>query len=1120
MRRTMWGSLGLVAGLAVAVLSAAPGAARAQNAVFRGAVRSDNGEAVIGANVYIVELNVQAATNEAGNYLITVPGTRVRGQSFQLRVRAIGYRPSSRAVTVTAGEQTLDFTLAADINRLEEIVVTGVLEGTEQKKLPFTVSSVDMADVPVPPADAVRLLAGRVAGANVTSATGRPGSSPAIILRGPTSINATGRGQGPLFIVDGVIISGSLPDINPSDIENVEVVKGAAAASLYGARAGNGVIQITTRSGRRAADGMTFNVRVEGGGSDIERSLPLTKTTAMMTDPTGQRFCVAVTGQPLCARTVDWNTEAARVNNAPGDFALAPVGFPLDPGAATPAGALRNAYQTRLWPGRVYDPVQMVVQPQQFWTSTVDMTARFNNTQVYGSASGLDQAGSIRFLKGFERYSGRLNVDQRLSDNWNLSLRTYYARSWQDGYNQETGNNDAFFRITRQRAIENILATDTLGRLYIRTDMQNAGAQNQNPLQGLQNYSDVGLTDRFLGGLTFRWTPTAWADLEGNFSYDFQNFQERAFYDKGYRTTSANTTTNNGFIYNASTRNQAYNTSLNLTMRHNFGHDIAGRASLRYLYEQQDADSRSGQGNFLAAVGVPTLNNATQGYSLGSSNTSVRGIGMFGGAGLDIMNGRYNIDGLIRRDGSSLFGADNRWATFGRVSAAWNVALEPWWFAPNSISALKLRASRGSAGGRPSFTAQYETWSVSSSGVSFGTLGNRDLKPEVTVDNEVGADIELFRRALFTVTYASGETSNQILLVPNPAEKGFSQQWQNAGTLANKTWEASLNLPVMRSRDVSWTWTLTYDHTRTKVTSLAVPPFTYGPTNAQAANTMFLLRTGEEYATMYGRAFVKHCADLPTAFAADCGTSTSSFQYNDDGFVVWTGAGNSWHDGITRNLYQTALPDAQAPWGVGLNFGMPIIVRDTACLANPNSGCAARQVPLGSGLPSFQFSVSQTFQWHRLSVYALLQGVMGRHVWNQGFQWALLDYNNNISNQRGATVENAKPIGYYWRAKPPDNAGIGGLYDILAPGNFSVENAGYAKLRELSVSYNVGPVGGVGNWTASVVGRNLHTFTNYRGFDPEVGNASGISSSAAVGSIDAFAFPNTRSVTFALSTSF
>src|SRR5262249_33805902 len=154
----------------------------------------------------------------------------------------------------------------------------------------------------------------------VLSATGRPGSSPSVVLRGATSINATDRGQGPLYIVDGVEIVGSLPDISPSDIENVEVVKGAAAASLYGARAGSGVIQITTRSGRRSADGMSFNVRTEVGSNDIEHQFPLATSTALMLDERGQRFCQSVgTAGPLCSRTFDWATEAARVNNEPGD---------------------------------------------------------------------------------------------------------------------------------------------------------------------------------------------------------------------------------------------------------------------------------------------------------------------------------------------------------------------------------------------------------------------------------------------------------------------------------------------------------------------------------------------------------------------------------------------------------------------------------------------------------------------------------------------------------------------------------------------------------------------------------------------------------------------------------
>jgi hypothetical protein len=121
-------------------------------------------------------------------------------------------------------------------------------------------------------------------------------------------------------------------------------------------------------------------------------------------------------------------------------------------------------------------------------------------------------------------------------------------------------------------------------------------------------------------------------------------------------------------------------------------------------------------------------------------------------------------------------------------------------------------------------------------------------------------------------------------------------------------------------------------------------------------------------------------------------------------------------------------------------------------------------------------------------------------------------------------VEDAKPVGYYWRAPAPDNAsGVGGFYDLLQPNSRTVEKASYAKIREVSLSYNVGPVRGTGDWTVSLIGRNLRTFTNYSGFDPEVGitNATtNITGSSAIAAVDAFQFPNLRTFTFALSTRF
>ncbi|MFI5208139.1 MAG: SusC/RagA family TonB-linked outer membrane protein, partial [Gemmatimonadales bacterium] len=1074
-------------------------------------------------------------------FLMTIPGDRVRGQQLQLRVRAIGYRPSSRPVTISVGEQTADFSLAADVNRLDEIVVTGVMEGTEKARLPFTVSTVDAADVPVPATDPLRMLAGRVPGASVVSASGRPGDAPAIILRGPTSLNASGRSQEPLYIVDGTIINGNLPDLNPADIENIEVVKGAAAASLYGARAGNGVIQITTRSGRRAADGMSFNLRGETGASNLNRDFGPATTTSMMFDPSGTRFCAnGPAAAPLCSSTIDWNTEAARVNNAPGDNALGPVTFPLDPGNGVALPALRNAYQAQTYPGRTYNVVHASIDNGAFENSTLDMTGRFNNTTVFASASGLDQAGSIRYLSGFQRYSGRLNVDQRMGSQWTASLRTYYGRSFQDGLASDnffgnSGTDPTFFSLTRQRSIENLLATDTLGRLYIRTDLQGGGAQNANPLYYTQNTKDNAVTDRFLGGLTLRYTPARWVDFEGSFSYDYENYDENYFQDKGYRTTSSGTTTYLGYVYQDGQRTQGYNMSLNATFRAQLTHDISSRYSFRALYDENDQNIQNGQGSTLAAVGVPQLPNATTGLTLGSGYTQVNEIGYFAGANFDLFNGRYGVDGLLRRDGSSLFGSANRWKTFGRASGYWNVALEPWWFAPSALSSFKLRASHGTAGGRPRFSAQYETWAVSAAGVSFGTLGNNQLKPEVTTDNEVGADIEFFRRALLTVTYDKSRTENQILLVPNASEKGFANQWNNAGVISNRTWEVSLNLPVIQRRDVSWSWTFGYDRTRTIIDSLTVAPYNYGSVT-QSTTTLYLAQTGEQYASIYGRKFITDCAQLPASFANDCSNTASNtaFQKNDDGFIVYAGGtlGSAnpftYRDGITKNLWQTGLSGVTAPWGVTANFGMPIIIRSPTCL-DPVSGnliapagtCSALQSPLGSGLPHYQFSIGQNFQYRRLSVYALLQGVMNRMVFNEGFAWAHLDFLSGDIDQSGRTVQTAKPIGYYFRAGPPDNsAGIGGFYDILGPNSYNVQNASYAKLRELSVAYNIGPVSGVGNWTVSAIGRNLFTISNYPGFDPETGQGGGLGNSAAINAVDAFTFPNPRTFTFALSTSF
>ena len=204
-----------------------------------------------------------------------------------------------------------------------------------------------------------------------------------------------------------------------------------------------------------------------------------------------------------------------------------------------------------------------------------------------------------------------------------------------------------------------------------------------------------------------------------------------------------------------------------------------------------------------------------------------------------------------------------------------------------------------------------------------------------------------------------------------------------------------------------------------------------------------------------------------------------------------------------------------------ISWGALIVQRD--------STGSAIQKDLGNPLPNFRWGFSQTLNIKRLSAYALIDAAMGQHVYNQGRGWSYLDFLEGREDQTGKTVEAAKPIGYYYRAGSPDNSGIGGYYDILGPNSNMVENAGYAKLREVNLGYHLGHIGTVGgDWSFSLIGRNLHTWTKYLGFDPEVGfgSVSGSlstaegSGSGAINAIDAFTFPNLRSYTFSLSTSF
>jgi hypothetical protein len=380
------------------------------------------------------------------------------------------------------------------------------------------------------------------------------------------------------------------------------------------------------------------------------------------------------------------------------------------------------------------------------------------------------------------------------------------------------------------------------------------------------------------------------------------------------------------------------------------------------------------------------------------------------------------------------------------------------------------------------------------------------------------------------LTYAHDVTRNQILLVNTPNSLGFSQQWQNAGTLDNKTAELSASLPVINKKDFTWSMRGTWDRTRTYITELFTPEYTTDGGTGQGTTTFFHITANtapdpasglpqNRFGQIWGRKFYRKCSDMPTSLQGSCGDG-KDYQVNDKGYVVWTGAGNSWRDGITKNLWVTRLNGAQSPFGdaVPLYFGMPIV--DRPLRGQPGEGTGINQI-IGNVFPKFRWTYSNNLSWKRLTLYGLFDATVGNNIYNQGEGWGLLDFASANFDMGHQSVETAKPAGYTWRAGPSENVGVQGFYDLLGPNNYVLEDGSFVKLREVSLSYKVGSLHGWGDWTVGLVGRNLHTWTKYTGLDPEVGSNSGSgATSALTNQTDAFGFPNLRTFTVSLSTRF
>jgi len=591
--------------------------ARAQTGRITGIIAdSAQGFPVSGVNVAIIGTTLGGLSSESGRYTIAAvpPGT------YTLEARRLGYAPVRReGVVVTSGQATnLDFKVLSAALHLQETVITGVVDPTAGTKVPFTVGRVTAEDMPVPPTNAVASIQGKVAGVAIVPPA-QPGDGISIQLRTPTSIN---KSTSPLIVVDGVILSNvtaSSADLSSLDIESIEVVKGAAGASLYGSKAANGVIQIRTARGSGLSLGQTqFTVRSEMGGTSMSRDVQRAKYHFYLTNAAGEYVNAAgavVTRENRVARPA-----VSRFQDVP---------------YVTP----------------IYNPVDEVFHPGGSSNNSLTIAQNGEKTNFLTTLSQQNQDGVLRDHGAYRRTDFRINLDHRPRDDFQLSVSGYHSRS-----RREELDADLFFNLTATAPDVNLLDKDPDGTKFIfQPDPQGV---HPNPLYMAETQQNSNERMRTLGSVNLRYTPAQWLSADANASYDRTDRHRSFFLDRGLKSENQ-ALGDPGRLSLDDLYNSALNASGSVSLLKDFN-KLTARTTARVLIEKQTEQSATASGTNFAVSGVPRLDAALSRNSA-SSLEEVRAEGYFLTGGIDY-DSRIILDALVRRDASSLFGPGEQWA--------------------------------------------------------------------------------------------------------------------------------------------------------------------------------------------------------------------------------------------------------------------------------------------------------------------------------------------------------------------------------------------------------------------------------------------------------------------------
>jgi TonB-linked SusC/RagA family outer membrane protein len=980
----------------------------AQDITFSGKVTDTSGNAISHALVIIKgDRKTGCATNHAGEFSLKIPSS-----VKSIMVLAMGFQP--REIFVE-GKSNTKIILYPETKKLGEVVV--VAYGTQNKKdvtgAVSQLNSKDLRNIPTVTMD--QALQGRVAGLNITQ-SGTPGGGSNINIRGVNSISSNSQ---PLFVIDGVLMDSQiqtsfvggqgispLTNINPNDIESYSVLKDAAATALYGSKAANGAIIITTKRGKNQKTQINFGATY--GIQNIAKKLP------------------SLNSQEYVKLVQEGTGNAGFSKPSATGF----VGLDNDPGTYT---------STTNWQDYIFKtaPVQ---------NYDLSLSGGNENTKFRISGNYTNQDG-IMIASGYKRYALRVNLDNRVTSK--LSINTGINASYSD-YKRQNGN-------MQPGALVNALLMSPAVNAYnadgsYGTDSNGGRLGIANPLpEAYDPLNKTGIAD-MMANITLNYAFSSSLSFKSVLGANYNNSRTDQFFPS--------TTSQGG--YTKGYANVAGSGALNLSSENSLNYskhfdlhalDITAGYSVNKRIANTFTNSSS---NFPNDNFTSVSAGATKEY-ISSGRTQNGTIGMFARVNY-IFNNKYEITGSVRRDGTSVFGADKRWGNFPSVSVGWKLLEENFLKGSSTINFLKIRASWGLTGNQDITNGTtnaamnlYNTTNpnatnvsyLNSPGIGLSQLGNPDVGWEESEQQNIGVDAQFFKGIInITADYFIRNNRNVLLLRPLPGSTGFTNVYENIGALQNKGLELSIQSMNITHKNFSWNSAFNITFTQNKVKKLNIAPF--------RGDRIGFLR------------------DADPSWIEE-GYSLGSFK----GYKV---------KGIFQSADEIAAAPTQSPETKPGDIQFEDINHDGVIDSED-------QVILGKAVPDFLGGFTNRFRYKNVEATFLLNYSYGNKMYNATRQ--------ETESMRGSTNQTTGVLNRWTPSNRDTNVPRAVYGDPNQNNRISdrwLEDASYIRLKTVTLTYHL-PVPLVRKLKllaaeCFISAENLLTLTKYTGYDPEVNAAS------------------------------